>query len=168
MKKAALLVIVLSILLFQSCATSSSHTCREILDKIIESEVGLPAGRIYSLTSSEESDEYLSSSLILALYGGEALSDISSGWIDCAIFLPYSSHPCEFAVFLCRDSDIATDTARLLCSRLDKIRVAKDSEQYSAMLRDAAVTVKGNYVFLIISSDSENAIRQASKMMRRY
>ena len=87
------------------------------------------------------------------------------GWLDIALFLPTSAHPCEFAVILCNSDDTATDTARLLCRRLDSIRTLKQNCEYSALLEGARVTVIRNYALLIISSDAENAVKTVTRIV---
>jgi hypothetical protein len=68
-------------------------------------------------------------------------------------------------VILCDSEDTATDTARLLCRRLDTIRTVKGEGEFSSMIESATVTVIENFALLIISSDTENAIKSASKII---
>ena len=131
----------------------------------MQAEIGLPAGKTYSARAPEGDGEYISEHLINSLYGNGKKPVMADGWIDIAIFLPSSAHPCEFAVILCDSEDTATDTARLLCRRLDAIRTAKGAGEYAKLTENATVTVIGNYALLIISSDTENAIKSASKII---
>jgi hypothetical protein len=134
---------------------------------LTDAEIGLPAGRYYSLTASEGDDEYLSDSLLKALYGNGSLPSVTEGWVDCALYLPILDHPCEFAVIYCRDRDSADDTARLLCARLGVIKNAKNTPEYSNVLEGGMVTVTGNYALLIISSDSEAALSALKKALQK-
>lgn len=166
MKKAALIfILLLTLSLLPSCSSGERVPCLEILTAMVEAEVGLPAGKAYSSEAAIGDDGYLSEHLVNALYGDGARPVMADGWLDLAIFLPSSAHPCEFAVFLCDSSDTAKDTARMLCRRLDVIRAAKNGE-HSRMIGNAKITVAGNYVLFIISSDSENALRMAKRAMR--
>ena len=162
----ALILIPLTLISFCFCAKSENASCREILSAITECEAGLPAGRIYSMKADAGDREFLSDSLLSALYGDGGMPPAADGWLDCAIFLSSPAHICELAVFLCDSPDTATDTARMLCRRLDLIRVAKGDGKYAFYLDSATVTVMRNYVLFVISSDSENAIRVASKIIR--
>ena len=167
MKKTALLLaLFLTLSLFSSCITNEHTSCREILDKIIISEVSLPAGQIYSSRAEKGENEYMSASLINSIYGNGTVPPMADGWIEVAIFLPSSSHPCEFAVFLCDSRDTANDTARMLCSRLDAIRTAKGTKDNMQMINSAEIAVVRNYVLFILSSDSKNALKAAKKAMR--
>lgn len=166
MKKSAFILIILLIFTLPSCTKQERPTCREILGSLVTVEIGLPAGRIYSMTAPEGNSEYLSEHLVNVLYGDGERPVMADGWLDLAIFLPSSQHPCELAVFLCDDEDTATDTARLLCRRLDSIRTAKGDGGFSSLLDNASVTVIGNYALLIISSDTQNALKTASKIIR--
>ena len=165
MKVLAAFFIVLSLFSISSCTRSENPDCRDILSAIISSEIGLPSGKIYSARAEVGEEEYLSDHLVNSLYGNGKEPVMADGWIDIAIFLPSSAHPCEFAVILCDSEDTATDTARMLCRRLDSIRTAKGSEENAHLIKGATVTVLGNYALLIISSDTQNAIKSASKII---
>ena len=165
MKKIAFILIILLIFTLPSCTKQERPTCREILGSLVTVEIGLPAGRIYSMTAPEGNSEYLSEHLVNVLYGDGERPVMADGWLDLALFLPTSSHPCEFAVILCDTPDTATDTARLLCRRLDTIRTVKGEGEFSSMIENATVAVIGNFALLIISSDTETAIKSASKII---
>ena len=166
MKRTAALFIAI-ILIFSSltsCSSSYEKTpCIDVVYAMAKAEKGLPAGKYYSLSAPEGSKEYLSDSLISSLFGNGAYPRIAEGWIDAALFLSLTSHPCEFAVILCRDRDTAEDTARLLTSRIDAIKITKTDPNYKDMTDGATATVRGNYAILIISSDRGDAIRAAKK-----
>jgi len=166
MKRLSFILIIFLFFTLPSCAEQDLPSCREILNGIMQTEIGLPAGRIYSSAASECDEEYLSDQLINALYGNGSCPVMAEGWLDVAIFLPSSSHPCEFAVFLCDSEDTADDTARMLCSRLDLIRTAKENGKLSSYFETATITVMRNYVLLIVSSDTQNALNVASKIIK--
>ena len=162
MKRPAALFFAILILFgsLSSCTFKyKSTSCRKILEEIISSEVGLPSGRIYSKSAAKGDDEYLSRSLVSALFGGGSFPDIAEGWVDVALFLSLNDHPCEMAVILCRDRDVAHDTARILSERLAAIRLTRASPEYSTLLQNAIVTISGNYALLIVSSDTQNALK---------
>ncbi len=151
---AALLIFNLS-----SCFFDKEHTpCRKILDELLALEEFLPAGRIFELDAEIGDDEYISYSLLSALYGGKEKQRIREGWVDLALFIPTGSHPCELAVIYCNSPANASDTASLLSARLSAIRLTKSSAEYSDYIENACVTVSGNYVTLIISKNSKNAL----------
>ena len=165
MKILAAFLILLLPFSFVACGKAEKPDCRDILSAMTDAEVGLPSGRIYSMSAMRGDEEYLSEHLINSLYGDGSTPVMADGWIDRALFLSTSAHPCEFAVILCDSEDTATDTARLLCRRLDAIRTAKGAGEYVKLTENATVTVIGNYALLIISSDTENAIKSASKII---
>ena len=165
MKRVIVLCLCIILLFLSSCAQKELIPCREILGKLVDAEIGLPAGQIYDLAAFEGDDEYLDERLINSLFGEGGSPPMRSGWIDLALFLPTSSHPCEFAIFLCDTPDTATDTARILCRRLDIINSLKTDDESSSILDSATVTIIGNYVLLIISSDAQNAIKIATKLI---
>lgn len=163
---ALLLCIILCALSIPSCQDRAPVSCREVLGELMKNEIGLPAGQIYDLLAPEGDDEYLDERVIAALFGEGSAPPMREGWLDLALFLPSSSHPCELAVFLCDSPDTATDTARLLCQRLDVIKSTKKNHANATMLNTATITVMGNYVLFIISSDTESAIKIAKRMLK--
>ena len=168
MKKtvALFLSILLLIPLLASCSDArKAPSCLSVLEAMMSAEIGLPAGRVYSLASTREDDGYLSESLIKSLYGNGSLPPISHSWIDCAVFISTLGHPCEFAVAYCSDRNAAEDTARLFNSRLKSVRALKFDEGYSAMLDGAQISICGNFVIMIISSDPSNSFKTARRLI---
>ena len=165
-KTALILLFLLTLSFFSSCATEDRTPCREILGKIMKTETSLPAGQVYSSRAEKGETEYMSASIINSLYGNGSVPPMADGWIEVAIFLPSSSHPCEFAIFLCDSRDTANDTARMLCTRLDIIRTVKSDENSLKMINNAEITIVGNYVLFIVSSDAKNALKTAKKAIR--
>ncbi|MBE6584789.1 MAG: hypothetical protein E7649_07465 [Ruminococcaceae bacterium] len=159
------LLLPLIVITLCSCGNKKLVTCREVIASLTESEVGLPAGKVYDMRADEGNDEHLAASLLCALYGNGGKPTAADSWVDCAIFLSATEHPCEFAVFLCDSRDSAIDTARALSMRLDTVRLTKKAPQYCQMLESARVTIIKNYVVLIISSDAENALKTAKKQI---
>ena len=168
MKSSAALffAVIILFLSLTSCTEQKTPTCREIISAITESEIGLPAGKYYSILSPEGDDEYLSDSLLLALYGSSATPKISKNWIDYAVFLSATSSPCEFTAVCCRDRNTANDTAKLLSARLNVIKSTRKDTLYAPLLAQATVTVRGNFVLLIISSDTDAALSAAWELIK--
>jgi hypothetical protein len=146
-----------------SCGAKDYAPCRDVLGALIDSEVGLPAGKAYDMRAPEGDGEYLPESLLGTLYGNGGLPPVASAWIDCALFLSLGEHPCEFAVFLCDSNGSAVDTARILCSRLDSLKTIKGGGEYDALLGGARVCIIKNYVVFLISSDSDAAEKTARR-----
>ncbi len=167
MKKAlvSFLCIIFFVAALTCCAKREDPACRDILSAMIEAEIDIPAGKIYDLRASEGNEEYIEERVINSLFGNGSVPPMRQGWLDLALFLPTSDHPCELAVFRCDTPDTASDTARLLCRRLDLIKSAKTSAEYSAILSTATVTVIDNYVMLIISKDPAQAVRAARSLI---
>ena len=131
-----------------------------------DAEISLPAGKIYWSGVEEGEDGYLSASLLNALLGSNMTDSLSESWLDIALFLSLGESPSEFAVILCRDRDSAIDTAKLLNLRLSSVKATKKSPEYKEMTENAKVTVVGNYALLIISTDSEAALKIFNKTIR--
>lgn len=167
MKFKRLLTLLLTILIICtslcSCGAKDYAPCRDVLGALIDSEVGLPAGKAYDMRAPEGDGEYLPESLLGTLYGNGGLPPVASAWIDCALFLSLGEHPCEFAVFLCDSNGSAVDTARILCSRLDSVKTIKGGGEYDALLGGARVCIVKNYVVFLISSDSDAAEKTARR-----
>ena len=168
-----------------SCGYSNEIVpCENIVKAITDSEIGLPAGKIYSASAGEGESGYIPDSLLNSLFGGGGKISLFDSWIDYSFFMPSSAHPCEIVVILCDSPENAKDTARLLCRRLNTIKSVKgdgnratpfgiteaqngaqqndeSSPDYSAYLDGAEVTISRNYVLLIISSDTAAAKKTA-------
>ena len=159
------LIVVLLTSSLPSCASRQQHaSCRAVLEAMMTTELSLPAGKIYDMNVESGKDEYLSNALICALLPDDSMLDVIEDWLDCAVFLPSADHPCEFFAVLCQNRDAAKDTALLLGMRLASIRRTK--EEKDGMLDGAKVVIYGNYVLLIISTDSETALRSAKMAIR--
>ena len=131
-----------------SCAKKQAPSCREVLNAMMQAEgQALPAGRIYDMRADEDSAERLPDSLLPALLGEGRSPAVSDAWLDSAMILSVTEHPCELMIFLCSSNDEAIDTARLLCSRLDAIKVSKTSPTYADMISAARVGIYKNYAF---------------------
>lgn len=165
MKILAAFFILLIPFSFVACGNPPKNDCCDILYAMTDAEVGLPSGRIYSMRAMRGDEEYLSEHLINSLYGEGGTPVMANGWLDLAVFLPSLDHPCEMAVFLCDSKDSANDTARMLSRRLGSLRQIKQDSEFSYYFESASVTIRGNYVLLVISSDTENAIKSASKII---
>ena len=159
---AAIFFAIFTFLTLASCQERKAVPCRDVLTHMMDNEVDLPAGRVYSSNAEGGSDEFLPDSLISALFCNGSMPKIAEGWLDCALFLSLNEHPCELAVVYCQDRDTALDTAKLLNTRIGEVKKQK-GEQYAQMLDSAKVTVIGNYAVMAISTDSENAISKAKK-----
>ena len=163
---ALILMCALLTLAATSCSQKEKPSCRELVEILTNTEISLPAGSIFSLSAKEGENEYASDSLLSALYGNGEIPPLRECWIDGAMFLSSNDHPCEFAVILCNSHDAATDTARLLCRRIDAIRTTKNKPEYKELIENATVTVRGNYVVFIISSDSKSAFKAIKKVLQ--
>lgn len=161
------LAIIFLLLPLPSCAKKQAPSCREVLNAMMQAEgQALPAGRIYDMRADEDSAERLPDSLLPALLGEGRSPAVSDAWLDSAMFLSVTEHPCELMILLCSSNDAAIDTARLLCSRLDAIKVSKTSEKYADMISAARVGIYKNYAFLIISRDPAAVQKALEKMLR--
>ena len=152
------------ILLAFSTLTGCSHelpNTAEVLYAMTDAETCLPAGRIYLSGAPEGSENFVPDSLLLAMYGEGKAPAESEGWIEFALFAPSGKHPCEMAVFLCRDNASSIDTGKMLCRRLDAIKHAWADTEHSAYVNDAEVVISKNFCVLIVSSDTE-AVKNAA------
>ncbi len=160
------LVFLLFTVSLPSCAKSEPIPCRELLEGMIDAEIGLPAGRIYDMRAKEGEDEHLPERVINSLFGDGDIPILRSCWLDAALFLSIGTEPCELAVILCDSPEGAADTARMLLRRLDLIRMTFSDGKHSSRLDEAGVTVISNYALLVISSDGESAIKAVKALIR--
>lgn len=159
-RKFLLLFLSASVLLLCSCARTDA-TPAQVLSALIDAEISLPAGQVYLSSAPEDDAAYLSPDLMAALYGEGELPWQLSLVEDYGLFLSTAQHPCEFAVFRARARSDTDDVAAMCHVRLDALRIHYKNTSYAAYTQNARVVVSGNYVLLLISSDTEHALRAA-------
>ena len=135
------------------CACGKRSSALAVLTAIKDSEIGLPAGRIYLSGATVGEAEYASDNLISSLYGGGSMPPERDGWLEFAIFLSSGQTPCELAVFLCASPMWAYDTAKMLCRRLDTLKHALKDSLYADRVNAAEVIISGNFCLMLLSSD---------------
>lgn len=148
-----------------SACSHHSPTPEQVLCALIEAEIGLPPGQIYLVSAEAHEDSYLSDDTISDLYGNGELPWQLSLVQDYGIFLSSAQHPCEFAVFLCYSRSDTDQVATMCHARLDTLRAHYKGTEYESHTQNARVAVVGRYVLLIISSDAENALRSARRVL---
>lgn len=163
MKKLVFLAVALALLLSSiSCAAQGADPFDAVMT-LTEKEISLPVGRIYHSSAPEGSDSHLSDEMLSSVYG---IPDGYDGIVSAAVRLSSFSHPCELAVFLCKNTDCAEDVALFFRERVDTLTREADyaarfcglsTEEYLEYVRNAAVIISGRYVALIISSDAAAA-----------
>lgn len=159
MKRKFLIVILCIMLLCTVCLSSCSQqppSAQSILSRLLKTEIDLPSGQVYLSNSPEGERSCVPHSLLCALYGGGSMPKEYDDWVEFAIFLS-SSHPCEFAVFLCDSPQSALDTSKTLCARLTTLKNFWDDSEYSSYTNNAEVIISGNFCVLIVSSDTSTA-----------
>lgn len=160
------LILTLSLCLICLCSCFCDNpSAKDVLAALTAAEIGLPAGNIYLSDAPEGSENYTSSSLLCALYGGGGIPKEHTGWIEFAIFLSRGEIPCELAVFLCSSPTSASDTAKMLCIRLDTLRHAWKKTPYSDRLNAAEIIISGNLCLMLVSSDVSAAKKTALSLI---
>ena len=146
-----------------SCGSGAS--AESVAETLCRQEVGLPSGIIYTFNASEGATNFLSDDMLLGIYGFDRSL---KGLTDGAVRFSSGFHPCELAVFVCEDFRSAEDIALHLKNRVallqsNAARSAElchmSEEDYREYTDRAAVIISGNYVALIISSDTPTAKR---------
>ena len=132
----------------------------------MDSEISLPAGKIYHKSAIEGEDGYISEDMLSAVFGGGKNLSIFELWDDIALFLPSADHPCEIIAIHCPSVGDTSDTALLLSGRLSDIRDAK-SQKYPDYFLDCNVFIIKNYVLMIVSSDVKNALGVAKETIKK-
>ena len=149
---------------FLGCASVTQP--KEVISAMLETELELLSGRVYSLSEEKGSDGYLSDEMLLSLYGFDRGL---SGLVGGAVCLSSFYAPFELAVFLCDSTACTEDVALCFKNRLTVLYnnavtssafCEMTAEEYRAYINGAAVVISGRYVALIISSDTE-AVRRA-------
>ncbi len=155
-------MLILSLLLLSGCG-SREVSAEEVLWALTEAEIGLPAGQFYLSAASEDSEKYLPTELMAALYGqGEPPWQLAL-IEDYGIWLSSAQHPCEFAVFKCYARSDTDLVAAMCTARLGDLRAHYKDSQYASYLQNAQVAIIGKYVLLLISADAQHALNTARR-----
>ncbi len=160
--KKILLILIAILIALPSCSVKSVSP-KNVVERLCDAEAGLAAGTVYSTDADEGSPHFLRRELLAVTYGIPLNFDgIESG----AIWLSGFRHPCEFAVFLCKDANAAEDISLFFNQRIKTLKknvhvsapmCKLTAEEYTNYVSGATVTVSGRYVALIISSDPRTA-----------
>ena len=163
-----IIFLVISVIFLSSCKGQEpkNAVCNEIVSKISEKEISLPAGKVYSKSATEGNDGYISQNMLCAIFGGGKELEIFELWDDIALFLPSADHPCEIIVIHCASVCDTSDTALVLTSRLSALKNAK-CEKNPEYFDDCGVYIIKNYVLMIISSDAQNALAIAKEAIKK-
>lgn len=167
-KRFFIIFLALSLIFITSCEKKTKRLlcCADIVSSILESEVDLPAGKIYTSGAKEGEEGYISLDMLKAVFGEGKTLNIFALWDDIALFLPSSEHPCEFIVIHCSSFVDTTDTALILSSRLSSLKDSK-GDKYPEYFSDSEVYIIKNYVIMIISSDFQNALSIAREAIKK-
>ncbi len=177
MRRLRVTILIFCIMLLSVSCAGEQASAAQVLDALVDSEIGLPAGQIYLSGAQEHDAAYLSPDLMAALYGqGEPPWQLSL-IEDYGFYLSTAQHPCEFAVFRTYARSDTDEVAAMCLTRLDALRTyykdtpyatqyaTQHATQYAYYLENARVVVMGNYVLLLISSDTEHAIGAAKRVL---
>lgn len=158
------MLILCCLLLSVGCAPDSPAP-EQVLAALVEAEIGLPAGQVYLASAEAHEVSYLSDGMICDLYGNGELPWQLSLVQDYGIFLSSAQHPCEFAAFLCYSRSDTDQVATMCHARLDALRAHYNGTDFASYTQNARVAVVGRYVLLMVSSDAENALRAARRVL---
>ena len=152
-----------------SCGAGEPMSAQKVLTAMLSAEKELPAGKTYLLKSSKGSPDYISESLLAALYGGTAFPEAHGRTEDMALRLSSGLCCFEMAVFLCPTVRDAREIADLCLGRIDSMEhfVNANSEKLGISplsvenLKKARVNVVGRYVIMAVSPNADEAVKGA-------
>lgn len=164
--------LILALTLLSSCFAENKDTSL-IIKEMLSLSADLPAGRIYTTKSTPGAPDYLSESLLSALYGTDKYPRVFSRTESISIRLSSGLSTCEFAVFLCGTKKDAAEIADLCLGRLDTMRYFVKSNSQKLSLSDTnltniengIVTIVGRYVIMVVSPNAEKAVDAAKEII---
>ncbi len=176
MCKRRIIIYFLAILLtfgFSSCASGEPKSAERVLMEMIRAEKNLPAGKIYTHKSSMGAPDYISESLLAALYGDGALPEVLGRVEDMALRLSSGLCCFELAVFLCPTVRDAREIADLCLGRIDSMEHFVNanyeklgiSPSCAENIKNAKVTVVGRYAIMAVSLNAEECIKGAKNVI---
>lgn len=148
-----LLMLTISLLAIL-CACTHSVDVSSVLEAALDSQTGIPDGKIYLTSLPEDDPLYLDSGLAGVLWGNGAAHPAYELTASAAVFLPARSLPFEIAVLECLSTDSASDVALMCCDRADIL-----AQTYPEST--GAVSVCGRYVIFTLCPSPEAAQKAA-------
>lgn len=174
-RKMLILFLALVILLsfFSSCRIGNAPKACDVLSEMLAAAKGLPVGSFYSSKSEKGASNYLSESLMTALYGTDSFPEVFARAEEIAVWLSSGIYACEFAVFLCSNRRDAEEISDLCLGRIDTMRhfINANSERLSLdpsgseNLKNAKVKVVGQYVIMAVWKDADISINAAKELI---
>ena len=149
-------LLLLVCLLLGGCASNATPTM--VLQAVMEAEKPLPAGRFYLLSAPQDDPHHPSEGLLAAAFGNGRFPPEMSEVEDAAFYLSVTA-PCELAVFLCKSTDGADAVAKMCLRRADLLMRDSTNGGKGVAPESVAVTVRGKWVILCVSSDPAAACR---------
>ncbi len=168
-----LLSIVIVSVLVTSCGRNDRPKTDAVLGAMLSCVNDLKAGTVYTTASSPGAPDYLSESLLEALYGHGDFPDVLGRAESISLRASSGLYAEEFAVFLCSSSRDTEEIADLCLGRIDTIRyfINANSEKLSldanisVTLDNAKVIISGHYVVMAVSKDASIAIAAAKELI---
>lgn len=158
MQKKTCLCLLLAVLLFLSGCGTASVEAEALVCAMMAEERPLPAGRLYVLSAPQDAVGHPNASLLSALFGNGTYPSALDAVEDGAFYLSFSS-PCEFAVFLCKSTNGTEEVASMCLARLAYLKRYWGDRGQAITSDHGTVTVKGRWVILCLSSDTDAALR---------
>ncbi len=161
--------VILFFALLTSCYSGKDISCSDILSEMSAAAGEMPSGRVYRTDSTPGASDYLSPSLLTALYGNGELPPVLTRVKSEALRASSGLFTCELAVFECNSRRDTEEVADLCLYRLDTIRhflnlnsekLGLSDKNFNAV-QNGRVEIAGKYVFMAVCEDSEKAIRAA-------
>ncbi len=162
-----LLLLLLLVLELSSCMGGQAKDAKKVLYEMIRAEEKLPAGKLYTIKSAPGAPDYLSKSLLTALYGDGSFPEVLNKAEDISLRLSSGIYCFELAVFLCTSHGDAREIAELCLRRIDTMehfvnanskKLAIDSACIEN-IKNAKVTVVGRYAIMAVSPNAEECIK---------
>lgn len=157
-KKTCLCFFLALLLLLSSGCGAVSPEAEALVCAMMEEERPLPAGRLYVLSAPQDASGHPNASLLSALFGNGTYPSALDAVEDGAFYLSFSS-PCEFAVFLCKSTNGTEEVAAMCLARLAYLKRYWEDRGQAITSDRGTVTVKGRWVILCLSSDTDAALR---------
>lgn len=167
--KKILLISVLATLLFAfpSCGIREVNSYAAVR-AMLTCEKELPVGTLYTSHSSPGSRDYLSESILTALYGVDSCPVVFERVSERSVWITSGFSAFEFAVFDCAVPADAEEIASLCIRRAESIEYSlrRDGNEDTANARKYETYIYGNTVIFAFSTTPASCISEAKKALR--
>ena len=138
----------IAILLALLTSCTDRESAQGMLFNITKDFDELPDGSVYLSSAEEESENFLSATMINTLYHEGAAEYEFSMIEEYAVYISEFAKPCEIAIYKCYSRSDTNLIASMCLKRIEKLTIMLTGTSFSEIPLKADVDIKGHFVIV--------------------